>query len=832
MSFFKKYKNNSIEINKFIEVVKNVDYSNNLEENNEIIENVNSDIIIDNLISNIEIAENDVIEKIKNSTIKVDPFFDEELIKALDNLHQFISSFIPNYPKYYDENYNVSGQAFIDARDIIKNELPISIDEILYSDNNISGIMNDTKIQFDNGYMIDSNGNVYNPNREIVFASNDPSEKIKYIDFLNKKIVTDGGIRIDMPENFYNNFINSENDNNINKNFTDAIYYKNKQIESNVSGVASDTINNKSYSSTNINSSINDYIYATVNGVPIYESEKELIELNVEELYIGDIYDNISDSNRIDLINQLKRYNSDYSNLGICNFKDIPYAELTSLLFWGGGERGVKPLSSDTISNKDIIFKNDGTVLYNGSNSTISSSRNGCPSKTYKTGHLCMYSDSNKLGVKRGIIQYIYTFCNMFGLFNANIPPLVGYKSFKIFPGICIGGLIEMFLCKWQEKISTRINELFQCVPSSFVSDCSQSGFENQTFQYGSSVNKIEDLDNIKSCKFGDRYVVNVVSKTITGLKHEACGVFVFDPDDRMKDLYLWKYKSWRGKPFVENETNISNYSNDENMYNNPIIQDILSNTNALGEDSITRRLMDLQYAFMKKESLLSIQDIDNSMEYLIQSAINEILSKLTYQISQFLDMKNYHLSIYTQNDESIYNKYEKYDYINYFYNHFEYLISNNILKSIDFDKCKRETIIRTPGENNMVIQKKLIYYDFSGYDKNKYLVPERNNVKFYDCLMFSSQCIPSNEINDAINSNNNYYEILGEKKDEYKNIKTINDFLNKTSSREDYQNSIDVSLAYTEKELSYNGYESDAFEQVKERCYYSINNANIFGGV
>ena len=182
MSFFKKYKNNSIEINKFIEVVKNVDYSNNLEENNEIIENVNSDIIIDNLISNIEIAENDVIEKIKNSTIKVDPFFDEELIKALDNLHQFISSFIPNYPKYYDENYNVSGQAFIDARDIIKNELPISIDEILYSDNNISGIMNDTKIQFDNGYMIDSNGNVYNPNREIVFASNDPSEKIKYID--------------------------------------------------------------------------------------------------------------------------------------------------------------------------------------------------------------------------------------------------------------------------------------------------------------------------------------------------------------------------------------------------------------------------------------------------------------------------------------------------------------------------------------------------------------------------------------------------------------------------------------------------------------------------
>ena len=56
--------------------------------------------------------------------------------------------------------------------------------------------------------------------------------------------------------------------------------------------------------------------------------------------------------------------------------------------------------------------------------------------------------------------------------------------------------------------------------------------------------------------------------------------------------------------------------------------------------------------------------------------------------------------------------------------------------------------------------------------------------------------------------------------------------FLNKTSSREDYQNSIDVSLAYTEKELSYNGYESDAFEQVKERCYYSINNANIFGGV
>ena len=835
MSFFKKYKNNKTEIKKFLEISKKIEYSNNLEDKNNIINEIDQNIIINNLLSNINEVEKNVIDKIKTSKVQVDPFFDEELIKALDNLHQFISSYIPNYPKYYDENFNVSGQAFLDARDLIKNELPVSIDEILYSNNNISGIMNDSKINFDNGYSIDSDGNIYNPNREIIFASNEPSEKIKYIDLLNKKIVTEEGIRIDLPDNFIKEFI-EEND-IINKNFKDALSNKTKDIENNKSLVASDILNNiynNKYFSSNKNvTTKNDFIYATINGVPIFESEKELIELPVEDLYLGDIFENISDDNRINIIDQFKKYNIDYSNLGICNFKDIPYSELTSLLFWGGGERGVKPLASDTISNKDIVFKSDGTVLYSGANSTISTSRNGCPSKSYKTGHLCMYSDSNKLGVKRGIIQYIYSFCNMFGLFNANIPPLIGYKKFQVFPGLCIGGLIEMFLCKWQEKISSRINELFQCIPSKMISDCTQNGFENQTFQYGSSVDSLDDLDKIKSVKVGDKFVVNIVPTEITGAKENACGIFVFDPENRLKDLYLWKYKCWSGKPFVESQINSTiNNSTIENMYNNPIIQDILSNTNALGEDSITRRLMDLQYAFMKKEVLLSLKDIDNSMDFLIQSAINEVLSKLTYQISQFVTMEEYHLNIYNQSDNSIYNRYEKYEYITYFYDHFKYLISNNILKSIDFDKCKRESIINTPGDGTSSIQTRLIYYDFSGYDKNEYLVPERNNVSFYDCVMFSSMFIPSEEINNSIINNNKYYEILGNKTEEYKNIKTINDYLNKSGNRSEYDNSIETSLLYTERELAYNGYENNAFEQVKKRCYYAIDNANIFGGV
>ena len=132
MSFFKKYKNNKTEIKKFLEISKKIEYSNNLEDKNNIINEIDQNIIINNLLSNINEVEKNVIDKIKTSKVQVDPFFDEELIKALDNLHQFISSYIPNYPKYYDENFNVSGQAFLDARDLIKNELPVSIDEILY----------------------------------------------------------------------------------------------------------------------------------------------------------------------------------------------------------------------------------------------------------------------------------------------------------------------------------------------------------------------------------------------------------------------------------------------------------------------------------------------------------------------------------------------------------------------------------------------------------------------------------------------------------------------------------------------------------------------------
>lgn len=818
MNFFKKYANNKISNSKYIEVSRKESYSNNLENVEDIIQKTDEDI--DKLLEQINTAEKDIKDEIKKTNIKADSFFDEELYKSLDNLHQFISSYIPNYPKYYDEYGNVSGQAFIDARDLLLNEMPISVDEILYSNSSLSGIMNDTRINFDNGFTIDSDGNIFNSDRKIIFASNDPAQKIKYIDFINNKIITENGIRIDMPSDFFDKF------DNINKNFKKELDIKKDEINKNQNGNASNTL-------INDNKIINDKIYATVNGIPIYESEKDFIELNVDNLYLGDIFENISDKNRINIIDQFKRYNIDYSNLGICNFKDIPYSELTSLLFWGGGERGVKPLASNTISNKDIVFKPDGTVLYSGANSTISTSRNGCPSKKYKTGHLCMYSDSNKLGVKRGIIQYIYSFCNMFGLFNANIPPLIGYKKFQVFPGLCIGGLVEMFLCKWQEKISTRINELFQCIPASIISDCSQSGFENQTFPYGSSVETLEELDKIKSCKVGDRFVVNIVPTNITGTKYEACGVFIFDPENTMQDLYLWSYKTWRGKPFIEGNTNQTvNNSSIENMYNNPIIQDILSNTNALGEDSITRRLMDLQYAYMKKESLLTLRDIDVSMDYLISTAINEILNKLTYQISQFLTMKNYHLTLYTEASSSIYDKYENLEYITYFYNHFNYLISNKILEAIDFEKCKRESVVTSPGTNNTTTQTKIIYYDFSGYDKNKFLVPERGNVSLYDCVMFSSMFIPTNEINDIIKSNNEYYEYLGHSENKYENIITISDYLNKIGNREEYDASIEVSLKYIERELAYNGYESDAFEEVEKRCYYSIDNANIFGGL
>lgn len=815
MTFFKEYKNNKKLKKKYVDnIAKSIEPAYFDEQSPVALPQTQEKI--NETLKNLSNVKEKIKTDILKETITANPFFDEQLFNHLDNLYSYISSYIPNYPKYYNNKKEINPKAFLDARDIIKNELPFSADEIINSSTNASGVMNDTKMNFENGYQIDSDGNIYNSKKQVVFNPKNPSEKIKFIDLLNKKIITENGIRINMPDNFISEFIN--NNEKLDSSFIEKLEnYENKIKNSN--NKASNTI-------------IIDNIYATVNGVPITYEDKIFVEMPLDDIFIGDIFGN---EPNIDLINQVENYTIKNQSLGICNFKDIPYAELNSKLFWGGGQRGVRPLATNNISDKDISFAPNGTVYYSGSNSTTSTHRPGCRSKTYKTGHVCMWSETNKMGLKTSIIQYIYKFCNTFGLFNANIPPLMGYKKFKVFPGLCIGGLLEMALMGWQERISKRINEMFQCIPNKMPTDDANSIFENATFQYGSSVDNLQELDKISSCKFGDRYIVDVVSTDITGLKGPACGVFVFDPNNKLENAYKWKYKVWRGKPFNprDNNTVINDFGN---MYENPIIQDLLMNTNALGEDSISRKLMSLQFAYMKKQSLLSISDVEVSMDAIVEQTIYQVLDKLTDRIANYIELLDYkeEYSKKNKDDADIPSHGTPIAFANMFLNTFSYLTDNGILKSCPLDKCLREIKKQVGGgsggsNSGSSSTVTIRYYDFTGYNPNEYLVPDYNNISLADCMAFSAMYIPSAELKEVYDNNLNYMEKLGTDYQGLKNVKTIRQFINSSDNKSAFEKDIEDNLKYIEYDLNYSGYDSRANEQIRKRCSYVIDSKIIF---
>lgn len=563
-----------------------------------------------------------------------------------------------------------------------------------------------------------------------------------------------------------------------------------------------------------------------------------MMKLPLDNVYVGDIFEDMSD---IQLVEQMRRYQVTNEALGVCNFKDIPYAKLNSLLFWGGGERGVKPLSSRTISDKDIAFAPDGTVYYSGANSTVSTRRPGCKSKTFKTGHVCMYSDNNKMGLKTSIIQYLHKFGSMCGIFNANIPPLVGFKRFKVFPGLCIGGLLEILLMGWQERISKQINDMFQCIPAKYPYDASQSGFENETYQYGSSVSSLEELDKIKSCKVGDRYVVEVVPKNITGLKENACGVFIYDPNNIHSKLYKWQYKNFRGKPFNPKDNNNTNVIQGfENMYSNPVIQDTLMNTNSLGEDSITRRLMALQYAYQMKQALLSISDVENSTEEIVTNAIYEVLDKLTDKLANYIIILD--AAIDSQEDKrNTHIPSGKYitsiSYGRKFIEHFKFLTSSNILKEVPLDKCKMYKHITISGGNggsngnggseSITVE----YYDFSLYSSTEYLVPsyDKNHISEMDALEFAYRYIPNTQLVELFDKNKGYMDMVNVDTTEISKVKTIRDYINISDNKEGFNNDINDNLKFIKRELDYIEFDERGFDQVEKRCFYTIDKIKMF---
>lgn len=825
LQFFKEIKNNNIEKNNFAE-----NMSRSLEQEFDLKPNetdVVNDSKVEEVLSNIDSTVKYLKNEIQNQGIDYENYFDNDIKKHLDIMHKHISNYIPNYPKYYDGN-KIYGKAYLDARDIIKHEFPITPEQIKESEDTISGIINDTKLNFDNGFSVDSVGNVYDPTGKIIFKPSEAHQKVSFIDLLNKKVVTDNGIRIDLPDDFIKkNVIDNEK---VSQNFKDRLIELEKIIGGNKNETENDSVesggnNNGGSNSIHIDSS--KVIVGKVDGTYIAEKDRIFIEMPLEDTYLGDIF---GDEFTVDFIGQIKKYKIETNSFSTCNFKEIPYAEMQSLLFWGGGERGVKPLSSSEISDKDINFKPDGTVYYTGANSVIRTKRKGCPSKTYKTGHLMMYSSDNKVGLKRSIIQHIYGFCSSIGIFNANIPKLIGFKKFKVFPGLCIGGLLELVLCSWQERISTRINELFQCIPSSMPSDNSFSGFENETYPQGATVKTVKELDDIKSCKFGDKFVVDVVDPSISGLTTYACGQFVFDPNNRLSQTHKWRYKDFSGKPYnIEDVKVIKEFST---MYENPLVKDILMNSNALGQDSITRKMMSLQFAYLKKQSLLTLGEVEASMDATVEAVIYDALDKLTFEISRYEYMRELHL-IRTSKVPN----FESDQYCNEFFEHFRLCVDSGSLKMPNLEKHRRTYKLMTSsgsgsGNGNgagSVAYEYIDYYDFNSLNPDEYLVPKREHVSKYDSMMFSDRFCPNQQLNDIYESNIRYLESIGQDIGKYKNIKTMNDFINVSDIKDSINRDITDNLSYIRADLEYDEYEPTAFQQVEKRCYHLVNNKKIF---
>ncbi|AVQ21484.1 TypeIII-RM-meth domain-containing protein [Fusobacterium necrophorum subsp. funduliforme] len=845
MDFLTQYENNKVKKSLFSEYEKIME--KHVETYQKVFPNT-SDDKIEPTLKNIEKVVEHLKKKILDEDIAIDPFFDEELLKHLDNLHNFISSYIPNYPKYYDKN-KINPKAFLDARDLLMNEFPVSVDEILHTPQSKTGIIRPDKMNFENGFTVDFDGNVYNPNRKIIFNSNLTGEKVKFIDPLNNKVTTENGIRIELPEDFLDNYFDDvekiikENDmtsNELKKNHKEVINPKNvkdrvKEIQTYVK------LHPKKIEDIEIKKDT----YAVYKGYPITFQEKYLIELPLENVYLGDL---LELKEKVSMVDEIKQYNTKEKELGICNFKDIPYAKLTSLLLWGGGERGVKPLSSSPITDKDIVFAPNGTVKYSGTQSTISISRNGCSRRTYRTGHVCMWTSSNQLGVKRSLIQYIYRFCASIGLFNANIPRLMGYKRIRIFGGLCIGGLLERALCAWQERISEKINDLFQCVPAPLDTDLTKSGFDNATYPHGASLKTVEELDNLQSVKFGDRFVINLVPPEVTGLTYDACGVFVFDPNEKLIDVFPWSYKKiWRGKPFNPRDNNVV-IQEFGNMFNNPLIQDTLMNTNALGEDSISRKLMALLYAYLKKQILLSQTDIKSSMQTIVESAIYEGIDKCTDNIGYFVYLKEYRKKRYARiprgrSKDSDYIDVEAYkrridmDYIKIFQTHFQPLIDAGLLKFPSGGlkpvyKIRYEYYGGKSERSKSYVTNEVDYYkyDFSKYNYEEFLCPFEEHLDLYDAMLFALKHVPTQQLIDIFHRNNDFMEQVNfEESKKYKNVKTLNDFVKLSDEKDSIKADINGNLDFIKYELDYDDQPDYAFEQCRYRLDYFINKKKVF---
>ena len=230
-------------------------------------------------------------DKISKYTINdINPFFDKELLDALDILYSFISELNPEAKPYYeivDGKANINMGAYIDAREYLVNEFAVDPNTIRYNTSK-DGIVNLKKIYLKDGYSIDRAGIIKQNDNIVMNPYQNPV--ISVIDFNKKILVVRPGVFVDVSKN-------------IDK-IAEKLYYDNPYIDNKTSP---------------------DKIITDI-------STQEF-----EELTGIDITDDIKDSATY----------SDETDMSYCNWGTINYLWLLFLIIVGGGTSGESPLSKE-----------------------------------------------------------------------------------------------------------------------------------------------------------------------------------------------------------------------------------------------------------------------------------------------------------------------------------------------------------------------------------------------------------------------------------------------------------------------------------------------------
>lgn len=390
----------------------------------------------------------------------VNPYFDDDLIKNVQILENFLKSFFPELPSYLEEqengNYKVSLRALIDARDFLRNELDITPDELK---NRFANFEQDT-LKYKGGYIFMPDGSIWKNNEPIFNPAQPGLNKIIAIDFAKLIISFEPGIHV--PFSYLLGMT---------KEFTN--YYSKKDfpnIETNDPEPGESKFDEGTKPDWICNPYDNPLYNELVVNNPLITNKKPdrtiTTGLTLEELLKTVPIEN-TDKLLKDFVTSPK-FHPDYNDeevkgTSVCNLKDINYFKLMLLLLLGGGDYRKAPLPNIDSPYASINTKADFFL---------------CERKSYQTGHAFMYSKKNKVGISFSVLQMTYMFLKpLFTL--VNIPPLgikipfsfklskwnldVKWKDVNIFPGLCIFGFLEHVIMMLQEWVSKEINKMFKC---------------------------------------------------------------------------------------------------------------------------------------------------------------------------------------------------------------------------------------------------------------------------------------------------------------------------------------------------------------------------------